>query len=126
MNARIGTLIALAATVTVMLSGCPKNWKAEEQKLADQEAWAACHVTDDAGVEAARPDGAECRPAQCVVEGEILLPDSNPPVHVPQHVAISRGICQESGTKCTEAVRKPCTPYEVCVVLQGQAVCMDD
>ena len=123
MNARIGTLIALTAAVTVMLTGCPKNWSAEEQKLEASEAWAACHVTDDAGVETAKDDGAECRAAQCIIEGQILVPNSNPPAMVPQHIAIARGICQESGTVCSEAVRKPCKPSEVCEVQDGQAVC---
>ena len=124
------TKLMMLALMTTLLAGCPKDWSKEEQSLSQTDDWIACHFENDAGVERARPDGYQCRPAVCITDGKIMLPGSNPPVMVDQHVAISRGICQQSGTVCSAATRKPCAPNEVCILMEEgddvQAICADD
>ena len=120
----IAAIIAVIAGVAFQSS--MKDWDEEAQKIAASEDWIACHYEDENGESKARPDGFQCREAQCAIDGKILFKGDL----VDQHVAISRGICQESGTVCSEASRKPCAPNEVCIILEEgtdkQAVCADD
>ena len=124
-------LVAILA-LTTLLVGCPKDWSIEAQRLAQSEGWIACHFDNEDGDSIARPDGFQCRAARCIKDGQILHQQSG--TMVDQHIAISRGICQQSGTVCSEASRKPCAPNEVCILLEVgednnkdvQALCADD
>jgi hypothetical protein len=127
--------ILLIAAIFLVIAGIAfqsnlKNWDQEAQELAASEDWIACHFEDGAGESKPRHDGFQCREAQCVIDGKIMFQGAL----VDQHVAISRGICQESGTVCSEASRKPCAPNEVCILMEEgenagqdvQAICADD
>ena len=41
-------LVAILA-LTTLLVGCPKDWSAEDQRLAQSEDWVACHFDNDEG-----------------------------------------------------------------------------